>query len=40
MKDKPVSRQGAKYAKVAKQRKYFVFAFLRVFVRQPTDELF
>jgi hypothetical protein len=38
--DRPVSRKGAKYAKVAKKRNDFAFAFLRDFVRQPTDEPF
>jgi hypothetical protein len=38
--DKPVSRKGAKYAKVTKQSKEFAFVFLCAFVPQPTDELF
>jgi hypothetical protein len=33
--DKPVSREGAKYAKVAKQLKGFTFAFLRAFATLP-----
>jgi hypothetical protein len=35
--DKPVSRRGAKYAKVAKERKDFAFAFLCAFaaLREP-----
>ncbi len=35
--DKQVSRQGAKYAKVAKKSNDFHFAFLYALVRQPTD---
>jgi hypothetical protein len=29
--DRPVSRKGAKYAKIAKQRRDFAFAFRRAF---------